>query len=68
MCHKVLDLVMAGWNEHEVNMVFQYADENSSRKKSQDDGRKDSSNKKKQKVSKSSTDNMFSVLSSGCRW
>ncbi|KAH8552195.1 XPG domain containing-domain-containing protein, partial [Umbelopsis sp. PMI_123] len=68
MCHKVLDLVMAGWNEHEVNMVFQYADENGSRKKSQDHGRKDSSNKKKQKVSKSSTDNMFSVLSSGCRW
>jgi hypothetical protein len=68
MCYKVLELVMAGWNEDEVSIVFQYADDGSGRKKSQDRGKKGNNNKKKQKVTESSTDNMFNVLSSGCRW
>ncbi|KAI9281230.1 PIN domain-like protein [Umbelopsis sp. AD052] len=68
MCYKVLELVMAGWNKDEVNIVFQYADNGNGRKKSPDRGKKGSSNKKKQKVTESSADNMFNVLSSGCRW
>lgn len=68
MCYKVLELVMAGWNEDEVSIVFQYADDGNGRKKSQDRGKKGNNNKKKQKVTESSTDNMFNVLSSGCRW
>jgi len=68
MCHQVLDFVMAGWHGHEVEIVFQYGQTGNGPKKSQNDGKRDSSTKKKQKRSGSTTENMFDVLSSGCRW
>jgi hypothetical protein len=70
MCHKVLDAVMAEWRNDEVQIVFQYDQTANERKKSQNGSKKGSSNMKKQKIFKSSPaeDNMFNVLSSGCRW
>ncbi|KAG2178260.1 hypothetical protein INT43_003513 [Umbelopsis isabellina] len=67
LCHQVLDIVMAGWQENEVEIIFQYNQKSSERKKNPNS---EANNRKvlKKKAKTTGSDNMFNVLSSGCRW
>jgi hypothetical protein len=67
LCHQVLNMVMAGWQENEVEIIFQYNQKSGERKKNPNS---EANNRKtlKKKAKTSGSANMFNVLSSGCRW